>query len=208
MRYTPDKARIAYLPAFSYYSGNCNEEEAQDEIKRNFIALLSSDFVPASICKTNSAECSVENVNVFCGATSSAKRRRRRRSSVREVYIKVDIVAQEKSAAAPQTLSQLEQTLNNDAYPQLDQKARSFDWSPLRASADLEYERYTITSAEAYCSDAGAVVGKCSSLETGCDGLSKPHSMCQCNSDSGAIEKCSKYWPFSSSLYLNAIKET
>ena len=131
------------------------------------------------------------NVNVFCGATTSSKRRRRR--SVREVHVKVDIVAQEKPSAGSQTLSQLEQILNNEAKPLLDQQAQTFDWSPLRSSTDLDYQTYSITNAEAYCSDTGSIVGKCNTLETGCDGLTKPHSLCQCNQDSGAIEKCSKY---------------
>ena len=151
--------------------------------------------MPPDICKNN-ADCNVGNVIVYCGETTSAKRRRR--SSVREVYFKVDIVAQPKSGGSSQTLSQLEQILDTDARPLLDQRAQTFDWSPLRSSADLEYQRYTLTHAEAYCSDAGAVVGKCESLETGCDGKSKPYELCQCNKDSGSIEKCSKYikWNF------------
>ena len=190
MRYTPGKARMALVPEFFYYSGDCNSQEAQDQIKLNFVNLLSQMFVPSSLCRDHPADCTVDNVNVFCGATTSSKRRRRR--SVREVYVRVDIVAQEKASAGSQTLSQLEQILDNDAKPLLDQQAKSFDWSPLRSSTDLEYQTFSITDAEAYCSDAGAVVGKCDSLETGCDGLTKPHSLCQCNKDSGAIEKCSK----------------
>ena len=191
VRYTPGKARMALVPQFFYYSGDCSSQEAQDQIKLNFVNLLNQQFIPSSICRDHPADCHVGNVNVFCGATSASKRRRRR--SVREVYVKVDIVAQEKSGGASQTLTQLEQILENDARPLLDQQAKSFDWSPLRSSTDLEYQSYSLTHAEAYCSDAGAVVGKCDSLETGCDGMSKPYNLCQCNKDSGSIEKCSKY---------------
>lgn len=180
---------MAFLPQFFYYSGDCNSKEAQDQIKLNFVSLLSQLF-PPGICKGN-AECNVGNVNVFCGATNVAKRRRR--NVVRDVYVKVDVVAEQKTGGASQTVSQLEQVLENDARPQIDQRAQSFDWSPLRASADLEYDRYTLSDAEAYCSESGAVVGKCDSLETDCDGKTKPYNLCQCNQDSGAIEKCSKY---------------
>lgn len=146
--------------------------------------------MPSGICRDHPADCHVSNVNVFCGATTSAKRRRRR--SVREVYVKVDVVAEQKPSGASQTVSQLEKILETDARPQLDARAKNFDWSPLRASTDLEYQRYTLSNAEAYCSDQGAVIGKCDSLETGCDGITKPHSLCQCNKGSGSIEKCSK----------------
>ena len=191
VRYTPGKANMKYYPQFFYYSGDCNSEEAQDQIKRNFVGLLSQQFFPATICRNITAECNVGNVNVFCGATNAAKRRRR--SSVREVYVKVDIVAAQKPGGASQTVSQLEQVLDNNARPEMDQQARSFDWSPLRSSTDLEYQSFKLGHAEAYCSESGAVIGKCDSLETGCDGITKPHSLCQCNKDSGAIEKCSKY---------------
>ena len=148
-------------------------------------------------------ECHVGNVNVYCGSTNAAKRRRR--SVVREVYVKVDIVAQQQSGSVSQTVSQLEQILNNNAKPLMDQQAKSLDWRSLRSSTDLEYQRYTLSDAEAYCSESGAVVGKCDSLESGCDGLTKPHTLCQCNKDSGQIEKCSKFsWsvkiPFHSAL--------
>lgn len=146
--------------------------------------------MPSGICRDHPADCHVGNVNVFCGATTSAKRRRRR--SVREVYVKVDVVAEQKPSGASQTVSQLEKILETDARPQLDARAKNFDWSPLRASTDLEYQRYILSNAEAYCSDQGAVIGKCDSLETGCDGITKPHSLCQCNKGSGSIEKCSK----------------
>ena len=182
---------MAFVPQFFYYSGDCNSKEAQDQIKQNFISLLNQQFIPSALCRDHAADCNVGNVNVFCGATTSSKRRRR--SSVREVYVKVDIVAQQKPSGASQTLSQLEQILENNARPLMDQQAKNFDWSPLRSSTDLEYQRYTLNHAEAYCSDSGAVVGRCDSLETGCDGQIKPHNLCQCNKDSGAIEKCSKW---------------
>ena len=112
--------------------------------------------------------------------------------SCEEVYLKVDIIAEKQSYGVSQTVTQLENILNNNAKPLMDQKAKTFDWSPLRSSTDLEYQRYMLTDAEAYCSEAGAVVGKCNYLESGCDGVTKPHSMCQCNKGSGQIEKCSK----------------
>ena len=180
---------MALIPQFFYFAGDCNSKEAQDQIKLNFVNLLNQQFIPPNLCR-DQADCNVGNVNVFCGATTSAKRRRRK--STREVYIKVDIVAQEKQSGASQTVTQLEQVLESDAKPKLDQQAKSSDWSPLRSSTDLEYETYSITNAEAYCSETGAVVGRCDSLETGCDGLTKPHNLCQCNKGSGAIERCSK----------------
>ena len=182
---------MAYYPQFFYFSGECTSQEAQDQIKLNFVNLLNLQFIPSGLCKDVPAECNVGNVNVFCGASNAAKRRRR--SSVREVYVKVDIVAGEKPSGASQTVSQLEQYLDNDARPAMDKQAQSFDWGPLRTSTDLEYQSYTLSHAEAYCSESGAVIGKCDSLETGCDGITKPHNLCQCNKDSGSIEKCSKY---------------
>ena len=190
VRYEPGKARMALIPQFFYFAGDCSSKEAQDQIKLNFVTLLNQQFIPSALCRDH-ADCNVGNVNVFCGATSSA--RRRRRKSANDVYVKVDIVAQEKQSGASKTVTQLEQILENDAKPLLDQQAKSLDWSPLRSSSDLEYQTYSITNAEAYCSDTGAVVGRCDTLETGCDGLAKPHSMCQCNKDTGAIERCSKW---------------
>ena len=97
MRYTPGKARMALIPDFYYYSGDCNSQEAQDQIKLNFVNLMNQMFLPSSLCRDLPADCTVDNVNVFCGATTSSKRRRRQ--SVREVYVRVDIVAQEKPSA-------------------------------------------------------------------------------------------------------------
>ena len=187
VRYTPGKARIAYLPQFYYYSGDCRDESAQQQIKENFIAVMAG-HMPPNFCRTD-ANCNVDHVNVFCGNSTSVKRRRR--SAVREVYVRVDIVAQGKAGASP-SLSDLENVLNNEARPKIDASAKNTDWSPLRQSTDLEYRTYNLGYAEAYCSDTGAIVGRCSILKDKCDGLYVPHTQCQCNQGSGQIEKCSK----------------
>ena len=83
--------------------------------------------------------------------------------------------------------------LQNSIRPEIDTTVNVTDWSPLRNSISLEYRKYSLSNAEAYCSDSGAVIGKCSTLLTDCDGKLKPYSMCQCNEGSGNIEKCSKF---------------
>ena len=179
---------MSYFPQFFYYSGDCRDESAQRQIKENFVSLMSQKL-PPNFCRAH-ADCNVEHVNVFCGKTTASKRRRRR--SVREVYIKVEIVAKEKQGTH-QSLSQLESVLDNEARPDLDAKAKTIDWSPLRQSTDLEYRTYSLSRADAYCSDSGAVIGRCDSLKAKCDGKIVPYTECQCNKGSGSIEKCSEF---------------
>lgn len=74
--------------AFYYYEGDCNTPEAQAQIKTNFMNLLRYTGILAMFGKTCSeAECTAENINVYCGATDASKRRRR--AVVNELYIKV-----------------------------------------------------------------------------------------------------------------------
>ena len=96
VRYDPANPKVRFLANFFYYSGECNEPEAQMQIKRNFLAIRKQPFlVPLSKCGQNAAKCTIENVIVYCGEAAAPVRRRRR--SVKEVYIKVDFLAKEKA---------------------------------------------------------------------------------------------------------------
>lgn len=88
VRFDPTKVKVQFLPQFYYYEGNCNDEEAQKQIKSNFLNLLRTGMLAGMghAC-ANQAICNAENVNVFCGETD--KRKRRRRAVVKEVYIQV-----------------------------------------------------------------------------------------------------------------------
>lgn len=95
VRYDPANPKVRFLGNFFYYSGNCNEPEAQMQIKRNFLGIINQAFIPSSsYCRQKPADCTVENVNVYCGEAAAPVRRRRR--SAKEVYIKVDFLAKEK----------------------------------------------------------------------------------------------------------------
>ena len=99
VRYDPANPKVRFLAQFYYYSGDCKEEAAQVQIKTNFLAIINQQFVPfSSYCRKKPADCTIANVNVFCGEAAAPARRRRR--SVREVYVKVDFLAKEKQGTS------------------------------------------------------------------------------------------------------------
>ncbi|KAK3728579.1 hypothetical protein QZH41_011661 [Actinostola sp. cb2023] len=202
VRYDPNKVKVQFNTAFYYYEGDCNSEDAQKQIKGNFIKLLQTGILIAfgQTC-FNVAECNTDNVNVYCGKTDASKRRRR--AVVKEVYIKLNLVAKEKPSI-PKTIKELESALESKSRPVVDAEVQKTDWSPLRVSDGLDFKSYSLSHADAYCSDQGAVVGKCDSLETGCDGKTKPQSKCSCNSASGSIEKCIRC---PEGTYYNTLKD-
>ena len=67
-----------------YYDGDCNDPNVQDNIKANFISLMTSNAVPPFFCLFQPSDCNVNTVDVACGALTVTDRRRKRRS-VREV---------------------------------------------------------------------------------------------------------------------------
>ena len=66
------------------------------------------------------------------------------------------------------------------------------NWGEFQASSGLELkdknvDNFNLGPVEAYCSEDGAVVKKCSEVDLNC--FDPP---CKCNKDSGSITKCSK----------------
>ncbi|EDO49614.1 predicted protein, partial [Nematostella vectensis] len=161
LRYDPSEASQRMMAQFYYYSGDCNSEEAQEQIKTNFLNLAKFGFIPPFIsdCTDFHVKCTVKNVNVFCGETD--KRKRRRRSAVKEVYIKVDFVGAATSSV-PRTLSQLENVMETQTSPRLDSTLKAVDWSPLRA----KNHAYTCSSSREclicdFCSTIGVCCMRC-----------------------------------------------
>ena len=81
--YSPGDVRMA--AGLYYYYGDCNSQEAQAQIKENFIRLLNAsgliedcqEIFPRDRCKP-------ENVSVTCGNVTS---RRRRASGILALYL-------------------------------------------------------------------------------------------------------------------------
>ena len=67
------------------------------------------------------------------------------------------------------------------------------NWGEFQASSGLELkdknvDNFNLGPVEAYCSEDGAVVKKCSQADLNC--FDPP---CTCNKDTGSVTKCSKY---------------
>lgn len=67
------------------------------------------------------------------------------------------------------------------------------NWGQYQASSGLELvdknvDNFNLGPVEAYCSESGAVVKKCSQADINC--FDPP---CKCNKDTGDVTKCSKY---------------
>ena len=62
---------------FFYYDGNCNDPNAELEIKDNFIRLLG----PTNLCDGGTG-CNQDTVKVYCGNVTVAERRRRRSTTM------------------------------------------------------------------------------------------------------------------------------
>jgi hypothetical protein len=64
------------LPVELYYDGDCNDNNTKAQIKRQVLVYLSGvkADVDNSICPDNNT-CKIDNLNVFCGNTSSRKRK-------------------------------------------------------------------------------------------------------------------------------------
>jgi len=70
---------------------------------------------------------------------------------------------------------------------------KTINWVEFQASSGLQLkdnnvENFNLGPVEAYCSEDGAVVKKCSEDDLNC--FEPP---CKCNQDTGSITKCSKY---------------
>ena len=55
------------------------------------------------------------------------------------------------------------------------------NWVDFKSSSGLELNNFNLAPAEAYCSEDGAVVEKCDSVDGACD------------QETGSVTKCSKY---------------
>ena len=70
---------------------------------------------------------------------------------------------------------------------------KQIKWGEFQASSGLELkdknvDNFNLGPVEAYCSEDGAVVKKCSEIDLQCN-----DPPCKCNKDTGSITKCSKY---------------
>ena len=67
---------MVFFPQF-YYDGNCNDPNAELEIKENFVNLM----YRINMCD-DATLCNQDNVVVYCGNVTVAERRRRRSTTM------------------------------------------------------------------------------------------------------------------------------
>ena len=65
------------LPYF-FFSGDCNDPNAQTTIKQNYLAHMTSGLVPHFFCKDRPDQCNKDTLKVYCGHVTAAERRRKR----------------------------------------------------------------------------------------------------------------------------------
>ena len=164
-----------------YYEGDCNDEEVKKIIRQKFIGLLTDPALklPILFCAKFGAECNANNVNVYCGETTS-RRRRRSRATQKEVYVKLQYVGTS-LAGKGTTYQTIKSGMQSTDKPKVSGNLQAFDWTPLKSSLGLTLKSLSVSDAEPYCSEQGAMIGRCDAVMT-----------TGCNDESGSIEKCSK----------------
>ena len=160
----------------------------------NFLRNPNS-HIPPPFCLMN-PNCQKDNIVIYCGATSAADKRRRR-AGTREVNIRFEYVNKETGLKqhvddqnSQNDFNAKKQEVQRDV---IDGAQKSLEnptaWNDFKVTSGLELKgSYHLGSADAYCSEDGAVVRKCDSWD-----VNWANGEYKCNKQSGSITKCSEY---------------
>ena len=75
VRTDPNSTALRMSSSF-YFKGNCEDEELQLKIKNDFLKVIKNPMLfPPTFCLIH-ADCNIENMKIYCGATTSKRRKR------------------------------------------------------------------------------------------------------------------------------------